>query len=268
MLQSCDIINPPEKVPAYVKIDSVIISDAIRSMGIVDVWINIDGNAAGVFEIPAFFPLIAETGEEIQIRAGIKSNGMVEDRIIYPFYTMHVESPEFIEGETVSITPVFDYFEETVIYGQDFEGFGDLSHFYLEATSSSDTSLIITAQNAIYGGKCGAIFLEGDVKKYFGRFSADFNLEKNGSPVFMEIDYKCNNDFNVGLYANHTVVTNQISVMTIFKSEKWNKIYIEMTGILQSNQNANSFGFFIEANKSYEVEKAEIYLDNIKLIKF
>lgn len=268
LFQSCDIINPSEKAPTYIKIDSVIISEEILSLGIVDVWINIVGNAAGVFEIPAFFPLIAETGEEIQIRAGIKSNGMLENRIKYPFYTTYVENPEFIEGETVSITPVFDYVEEKVIYGQDFEAYGDLSHFDLETTSISDTSLIETELNAIYGSRCGAIFLEGDAKKYFGKFSSDFNLDKKGSPVFLEIDYKCNNDFKVGLYVNHTVVTNQVSIITIFKSENWNKIYIELASILQNYQNANSFSFYIEADKSDEVEKAEIYLDNIKLIKF
>lgn len=268
LFQSCDIINPSEKVPTYIKIDSVIISEEILSLGIVDVWINIEGNAVGVFEMPAFFPLIAETGEEIQIRAGIRNNGMVENRIKYPFYTLYIESPEFIEGETVNIIPEFEYFDETIIFGQDFEGYGGLSHFYLETTSISDTSLIETGLNAIYGSRCGAIYLEGDVKKYFGRFSSDFDLEKNGNPVFLEIDYKCNNSFKVGLYVNQIIITNQVSIMTIFKSENWNKIYIELSSILQNYQSAINFSFYIEANKSEEVERAEIYLDNIKLIKF
>ncbi len=266
LITSCEIINPPEKTPTYIQIDTIYVSNNIQSNGITDVWINIDGNVIGAFEIPALIPVIAENGQELQIRAGIKGNGMVENRLIYPFYTTYTVKLESI-GEVTALIPSFDYDANSEIYGQDFEG-GQLSHLYIESTSNSDTILLENSLQAIYGNKCGAIYLENDVYIYEGKFNPSYYLPRNGSAVFIELDYLCNNDFSFGIYSNKINSVDKIHVIYIKPIDEWNKIYIELTGILQKQPNAINFNFYIRAEKIVDLDKAEIYFDNIKLIKF
>jgi hypothetical protein len=94
-----------------------------------------------------------------------------------------------------------------------------------------------------------------------------YKLPTTGTSVFLEMNYKSNNSFTVGLIVNGSV-TSQKSVLVINPSETWNKIYINLTPSVSASSGATSFKVFLSAMKNTNVPKAEIYFDNFKLLHF
>ena len=71
-------------IPSYMSINSVTL-DENSTHNISDVWIYIDDNLQGVYELPANFPILDEGTHKLRVKAGIKDNGISAKRIPYPF---------------------------------------------------------------------------------------------------------------------------------------------------------------------------------------
>src|SRR5258706_10210629 len=81
---SCNIINPSEQIPSYLKVNSFILhtdtSQGSSSSKFTDVWVTVDGLAQGAYEMPAKFPLLFSGTHTVHFRAGIMLNGIAEMR--------------------------------------------------------------------------------------------------------------------------------------------------------------------------------------------
>ena len=81
------------------------------------------------------------------------------------------------------------------------------------------------------------------------------------------MNYKANQSFDVGIYANNATEIQPIDIMTINASNTWNKIYINLQTAINNNLiNATLYQVYIRVNKSDTVANPEILLDNLKLI--
>ena len=163
-LESCDIINPDETIPATITIDSFIVSSDILTQGsnsskITDVWINIDGNLQGIYELPATFPVL-ETGDRaLIIRAGIKNNGIAASREIYEFYNWEEMDITLTSGENKHITPQISYKDNlNFMLIEDFEDPG----LKFVTTEKSDTDLIHSNIDVFEGYRSGMIVLDSN----------------------------------------------------------------------------------------------------------
>ena len=72
---------------------------------ITTVWVQVDGAYAGVFELPAIFPVLASGSTEIRIQAGINENGTRATRLAYPFYEVFETQLDLDTIDTHSIHP-------------------------------------------------------------------------------------------------------------------------------------------------------------------
>ena len=79
------------------------------------------------------------------------------------------------------------------------------------------------------------------------------------------MNYKCNNEFRVGVYANSEQLPE--SVTLIPTDGQWKKIYISLTDDLQTRPFEN-YRVYIHMLKASDVSVGEVYLDNIKLVHF
>ena len=91
------------------------------------------------------------------------------------------------------------------------------------------------------------------------------NLPQAGSPVFLELDYKSNTQFLVGVYINYSLVVKK-ELIWINPKENWNKIYIDLTNTISEGINAPSFSIFIGMKRDYNLDTNAIYFDNIRVI--
>lgn len=267
LISGCDVLNPDEPIPAYLKIDQINLSvnpvtDGSASSKITDAWVYCDGELVGVFELPCKFPLLKDGAHDIIVKAGIKINGISASRGYYPFYTSFEQRINFIAGETYDLVPTVSYYLDKVQYKEGFED-GGIS---LEAFSDSDTTILKTNTDVFEGAYSGIINLNSTFDHVIIATSNAYDLPKTGTPVFLEMNYKASNPLIVGLVAIVSGSSQKIEIMTLNANESWNKIYINLTGITVANQNASNFKLYLEVYKDPNLTETIVLLDNLKLV--
>lgn len=272
LIASCEIINPDEEVPSYMHIDSinVIITDPVQGSAahkITDAWVYLDENLIGTYELPVTFPVLASGKHNVKIRAGIKLNGITASRAFYPFYDFYSENVDLEITKTDTLKPYVNYFSSTVFaWKEDFEDSG----VKIEKLSDSDTSITLISDPSLVfeGNSCGAIYLDENRKIFKGSSlsSSPLNLPKGGYPVFLEMNYKNNQHFHVGIIALYPSYKAEIVIISLNPSENWNKIYINLTNDISSSIGATGYHLFLYAEKDSAISAPAIYLDNLKIV--
>jgi len=267
-LISCDKFGREESIPTYFTVDSLSFSstynEGANTQNITDVWVNLDGSFIGVYELPATFPLLGEQGKHtIRLRPGIKKNGIDASRAVYPFYDSFLIDTNFIENVTIKLIPHFEYNKSTVFeWIEDFQDPG----FTLDRTSNSDTTLIRVTDTTNTNNRLGAFFLD-DTHQQFEYISKNtFDLQ--AGQTYLELDYKNNQIFMVGLIVNNVSSQDDVDLILINPKDYINKIYIDLSYIISQNLGAIDYGIYFRAVKQDDVDTAKIYIDNIKLVHF
>ncbi len=270
---SCELINPKEKIPAYITIDKIdlVSSNGVygsNSIKITDAWINIDGNLLGIFELPKTFPVLELGKHKIMVRAGIKPNGIAAKRKCYPFYASCTIDTELMSNTVLKLYPKVSLRPETKMgLNENFEENG----LYFDTVLNSQVSFIKISDTTAFEGKSGAIILPPDSSIFRCKSASSFVIPYNNQPIYLELNYKNNFPFFVGIFVN-TPTSSKLypAFVYINPSTEWNKVYIELTDMVYANFNYSTFNIYIGVEKP-EAQKsmnAEIYLDNIKLFNF
>lgn len=274
LTSGCRWIDPDEPTPAFVHVPAITLTSSgetgSNSHKITEVWLFADGETIGAYQLPANIPVLREGPINCSFYAGIKNNGAASTRILYPFYTPHDVTLELVPGETVTVEPEFAYRSNTVVASEeDFESagldytWGDLSQIQEIPTEDTDES---------FEGKSAHIVIPSDFTFWQG-VSADTMTLPSGKQVFVEMDYKCNNNFAVGVYAwpGSTFQKHLVAIVNPTNSDGpavWNKIYIELTDVIAANPGNVDFQLYIDCNRQSDVDQAELYFDNIKILHF
>jgi hypothetical protein len=268
-LFSCKKDNE-DLIPAYIHIDSVAFSNntslaLTSSHAISDVWIYIDDNLIGAFELPCTVPVLYQNKHTVMIKPGIKLNGIASTRTYYPLYNDYINDFTLVKDSVLNISVSSSY--------SDLDDFAWIENFEiglpeLEEIAGSDTTMIKTSDpSKVFEGSFSGLICLTDENSYCKVATTNaYDLPKYGNYVFLELNYKTNNEFLIGLYANATSSITERQVLFINPKETWNKIYINLTNIVSEETNANDFKIIFIANKDAGVDKAEILLDNIQLI--
>jgi hypothetical protein len=276
-LFSCEVINPKEDLPAYIRIDSISLNvtdpqlQGTASHKITDAWVYLNDNIIGVYELPVKFPLLASGNNNIKIRPGIKINGISASRAAYPFYKFFETTVDLKALELYSISPVVVEYHASTTFAwmNDFSandiGIDRLPNSDTIVLKVTDPSVLIPSLN---GSACGGIFLDETHKNFAAASPLDkpLALPKDGRYIFLELNYKNNQEFTLGVIARNPNGDDALMVAGVNPSSEWNKIYINLTETVTDNQRANGFYFFIYAEKSASVSKGEIYIDNLKML--
>lgn len=271
IIASC---NKEAEIPSYISIRSTVLNvkpgQGSNSNKVVDSWVVQGNTIQGIYENPAIFPILASGEVTLSILPGIKVNGIASTRSPYHFYTNYTQKVTLVPGQVTEVTPVYEYaayanFE----WLEDFESTG----LTMEKSPNSDTSLISVSDPArvFEGTASGLLYI--DQNRYFGeaRTVNKFTLPKEGANVFLEMNYKCNHAFIVGLYnyfgsASSPTKIEQSQIVEIQPSATWNKIYISLTPTVSQEVNAVAHSVFIGALRKEGESDIEISLDNLKLV--
>jgi hypothetical protein len=263
VLASCQK-EDTDGIPTYIKIKSIELEGNITP-SITDAWVYINGQFQGVYELPAKFPVLEQGNTNIKVYAGIKSNGIASDRAIYPFYSADTINELLTINSTTEIYPTvnikenigdgqFDDFESNYSFNYDagFKGviFEDGNNYGSLSLSDSD-SILITEIN-------------------YKDFPLSFdNVPQQGSPTYMELDYKNNTSFLVGMYINFpNSPTLEKGLLWINPKEDWNKIYIDLTQTVSEAIGAETFSVFIKMQRDSNLDENKLDFDNIRIIHY
>lgn len=273
---SCEIIHPSEEIPAYIhipKIDLIVPSADAATQGsasqkITDAWVFIDDQPLGAFELPVTVPVLKSGSHQLKIKSGIKLNGFTKQRVQYQFYNSYDMSYNFNVNTVDTIKPQVQYYPNIhFAWKENFEN----SVLSIQKIGSSDTSIVLVTEKSILlkdngGNGCGAIYLDAQHPTYKGigaLSSTAFNLPGSGTTVYLEMDYQCNNSFEVGIFAINGGI--ELPVLILYPSASWNKVYVSLGPKISENPSSQGYFFYLHAINENSLSKY-IYIDNLKII--
>jgi hypothetical protein len=264
--------------PSYIEINEFIADTGcyptlsnrrvLNSSNVTDAWVYIDGKLQGTYELPARFPVINEGSHQIEIRPGIKRNGISATRVIYPFYEYDIRRYTLEKDKVLSITPCLAYRVEgpasgeiKVAWEEDFEGVVDLSYNPMSDTVVEPTS---NPDHVHSGNFAGSVTLDPN-HDFFELLSPELTgLPINGTPIYLELNYKSNHDFSVGIYADNREIQQ---ILYSFRArDEWTKVYVDFSDAVRFNGNAPNFNVFIGFLKDDAIPNVQMYFDNIALL--
>ena len=270
-------MDSPLTVPTYIKIDSVYIdtfypSEGSTSAKVTDVWVYVDDQNMGVFELPAIFPLLYEGKHKLEIRPGIKLNGISSTRVPYPFYKPLIYNDfDFFPDSIIDLGAIETEYYQNVdfIWMEDFETSvlsiieSDNSDTTIERTTPANSPEAFLSENSRYSGK---IVLTKENPRFIGYTFNEYDLPRDGSPIMLEMNFKTNYLLLVGVLVNNPSDYSWEDLVFLKETDNWNKIYINIGPVVLRNPNALSFKIYFTSSLAEGQEEAEIFLDNIKLI--
>lgn len=286
-IPSCKDFEGSQTVPAYIRIDTVRVSCDYYIYGAYthnfsDVWVYVDGDIVGAFELPAMVPVLKEGTHSLAIYPGIKVNGIAQTRADYPFMApAEYPSINLVKDSVIQLVPTFTYYPEGdnlhVRWKEDFDG-GFVS---LESTSTSDVSFQrVNGPMAwhdtlgIYSSYSGKVVLASESLKFQLVTSEQFeDLPTQGSACMLEMDYKCSDTCLFGMFYHeknniydYPILRVNPTVESGVDPVQWKKIYINVGPYLVDYENSDYFKFYFSSWSSRNDGPQYFYFDNLKLI--
>ena len=279
-LSACDIINPAEDIPAFIEVDSFQLTTNPDTQGsnghqINDVWAFVGGEALGVFELPARIPVLEMGEQTITLFAGIRENGLRSTPVIYPFYDRYETVVNLVPEQTIVLSPIITYDSQNSIFEviEDFEN----GNSALRSTTP-DALGRTTEETQTLEGAAGQISLTTNTSIELTSTATFTDLPTTqGLPVYLEMDYRTNVEFEVGLVGISTDPLNSFEAVSfkviLCPIAEWNKIYINFQEDLEVSQlDAYQLAFRASTEDTgcgnSNPTNPEVLLDNIKLIRF
>ena len=273
----CYKFEGDQTIPAYIRIDTILVDsyypkEGSNSSNITDVWVYVNDNIIGIFELPAVLPVLAQGKQKLDIRPGIKINGISSTSIPYPFYQPIVyEDFNFVPDSTIFVeNPTTTYYSNLVYpWMEDFEG----SSISFEENPASDTVIQQTEPKnnpeaflSEHSQYSGVISLTEERSVFSAATYGAFAMPQQGSPVALELDFKTNNYVNVGLLIRESSGYVKTPLLILNHAEDWTKIYINLGPNLSLHPQASEFRVYFEAGLDKDRSSSTIYLDNLKVI--
>jgi hypothetical protein len=273
LFSSCSMYQKDSGVPAYVYIEDFSLTtnypeEGTDSKNIRDVWVFIDGNVQGVYPLPCRFPILHEGNITFKLSAGILVNGISATRAIYPFFAQYDTSLSLERGRTDTLRPRVVY-NELINFGwmEDFESQG----FSLRTTAVSDTPVARTTNPLEVFEGVSALAMRVDGRAPFVRCETNqaFSIPGGGGrAVFLELNYKNNQIFDVGLQfiePDGQAINQPIYTLAPTNGE-WRKQYMNFTPYIQGRAGVKYRVFFEARHALGSAGSGEIFVDNLKLI--
>jgi len=275
---SCDVINPDEQIPAFVFFESVNfeagLDQGTNDQNFPFAEILTGDMNLGIHGVPSRVPILLEGEHTLDVFPGISENGITSFPNTYSPLKFDEITLNLVPGQvdTVQINAVYrDNLSFPIV--EPFES--NLQVFRVDVDDDLETKIVVSDDQPFEGNRSGQIILTKDHPRIDVASTRSSVFPPEGSPVYLEMNYRTELEFAVGVYWN-TIGAGQQSSFTNFINPKsdWNKIYINLSDIFNfiisengvtdwqigiSSQMPLENGEFIDASRN-------IWVDNIKLI--
>ncbi len=265
LLNSCEVINPDEKIPTYVHIDSFSFvptpNTGTSSQKITTAWVYFDTEPVGVFELPATFPILMDKPGKLTVTPGIMYSGLSNAQTQYPFFlsdTMTI-SPATASGSVINFIPKTRYISDSLlkIVIEDFEE----GNSFL--TVGGDTGLVRVSDPSLVFEKNYAGYIHfANNKLSENIMSKSFTARVES---FLELNYKCSLPFEVGLQSTNASGQYFTAYLYGFKPRsEWNKVYVGLQDFITQYPN-KEYRVVIRVGP-FDGSTGYVSLDNLKVI--
>lgn len=232
------------------------------------VFVNMDGQSLGVFELPAKIPIIDKGNHEFVLIPGVKNNGSSKTIKRYPFFEQYKGTINLVKNDTVYFDPSTKYYSSLKFLIEDFES----PSMQLDVSTQSTATL---GRNndpniLVWGNKYGEVKL--DDSSSLISFVTNFQtvLPKLGTEVYLEFDFMNTNSLLTSTiaYGNGNYEEDPYVIVPPQKEGKaeWKHIYIDLKENISYHQTTpiNEVQFTILLDEAGTSKY--FYIDNIKLV--
>ncbi len=247
---------PNGGVPFYMRMDSATVNSAsLGDNGITDVWVEVNKDNIGAYELPCNYPVLAEQGTvRFVVSAGIYESGQGGVRVQYPFFEPDTFSISATAPNQYVHHPAFKYKPAAFFAAE--ENF--------EAGNGFDTNM-----EKVYG--TSNFYGQLTVNATDSSMEAVYTTKKAlpaGQEIWLEFDYKAEVPFYSGFYATYGS-TNVVKYPILFVTPKnsWSKMYLKLSNYVGTVR-ADSYNVYFEALRPYTTAGGNVYIDNVKLVHF
>lgn len=255
-------------MPAYVSIPSfsftTTTAQGTSMQKISDVWVFLDGQALGAYQIPARFPVVGSGKREFLLFAGIRNNGIRSNPVIYAPAKTFSATLDLKAGDEVTIRPTTTYIDGVKIWlNEDFEG---INSFTVNRDNNASTGF--TSISGGFEGKSGTITLTKANPIIEKASTVKAQLPDNAQAAIIELHYKTAAPLSVGLIGYSAAVPNGEVIYKIVLSPNttWNKTYIDVTAEAKSLK-SKDFQVVFRSLLPDSMSQATISIDNVKLVQ-
>lgn len=245
---------------------SVVTTSSVQgsnSSNISELWLYLNGKYQGAYAVGNLMPIPNNNKNiKVDILAGIKNNGIKGTRIPFNFYETFTFDT-IIETSKVVELPIKFKYNPNVKFAW-VEGFDGGAGFSIVQSGVSSASFTTINSGDNFEGNSLKMQLTTNQTIAQIETAISYTLPTGSSNVYLELDYKCFKEFEIGLIAG----TTEKPVFVINPSSAWKKTYINLAEMINSAPTSNSHKIYFKMKKSIDSEDARLFLDNIKLIHF
>ena len=275
-LWGCSVIGEDQDVPRYLVVPDVMFTpdelQGTASVNITDLWVYSATDVVGVFPLPAVVPLLPQDMESGSVRllAGIRENGLSDRRAPYPFYTAFDQESFPEPGFRDTLQPSVELVEDVrLIRVEDFE----TSNVFGSMIGGQGLIRVDAAGQVFEGEESGWIEVQAGTEAVRVRtVEQEYDLE-NGVPAFLEMDYRCDQPFAVGLFGFRDGQEWQQPAMVLTATDDglnpvWNKIYIDLAPLVTAQGVADHFEVYFECFLEAGRATGTVGVDNIRILTY
>ncbi len=268
----CNIINPAEKVPTYVHVDSFdfAINNAAKEgsarQQINCAWVYFDNQAIGVFDLPANIPILADGPGQVELIPGVTISGIKDYNTQYAFFKPATVDITNNPGGVINYTPKTSYLTDAVFqWKEDFETGNTFIPVNSELTTDSTVTRVTDNDKVYEGAASGYIYMDGTHYESENITNSSFPISQGRS--FLEINYKCNTSFQVGLQTTVGGAIQYEYIIGLKARDTWNKVYVDLSQFTSVYQ-GSSFRLMIKSGLDEGLSNGYVLIDNLKIISF
>ncbi len=268
---SCNIINPSEPVPTYVRIDSFGFTGnpavtGSNSHKITNVYVYFNNAPVGIFDLPATFPVIAKEKGTLTVLPGIYYDGLSGYISIYELYQGKQMELDPQPGGQVSFNPVTSYNPGVLLQSNDeFEGPGVDNSF---VKLSGDTSIHNVFNSEVFEGNGSGLIYLRPGKDSATQISRVGRALATGKQNFLELDFKGNMPLVIGVSTTLNTGGGYSAYFIGLKPRsEWGKVYIGLDEFIGVHQGYD-YKIMLHTEKPAGQTDGYVYVDNVKVISF
>jgi hypothetical protein len=275
LINGCNLINPDEPIPSYLKIKEVKVNatalQGSASHKIVDMYVFVNNQLAGAYPALSTFPLLYEGENDFVFSAGIMVNGITAARGIYPFYKSNKQRLMLTPGQITEVNLTFEYNENTVFkWMENFDSPSSGLGFISVTGTGADIEFLPAGSPDIFEGySSGVVYLNISKRAFDIESSLSFSLPKTGRAIFLEINYQCSHDFEIGLTARYPFSTHQRwYAISVKAKSQWNKLYVDLSSGPSTYNDAADFKLYLKGELKEGDSQGRYLFDNLKILHF
>ena len=246
-------------------------------------WVLHNQEVIGIYELPAVLPATLGVGNHnVTVLPAMNLNGISGLRTIYspvnPIeFSLDITEEDFLDTLSFSArersTTYQSFYEVELIENFDQAGLNfqklNNSDTTLERIKDPDSTFSYTppyASQPENNGQAGLIALSPENRR--GEFSSisTYSLPRGLQNLFVELNYRTNIPFSVGLVAITPDGERRQITVTLNPKEEWSKLYLDLITEYNAFPNASGYKLYVRSQLPAGRAAGRIFLDNLKLV--